>query len=200
MELLEVYYGLALQMLTYLNVIISQAEMWLGEKAHPAGVLYFHVHDPLIQEAYELTEAEVDKRLQKEFKMKGLLIDQPSVVQHMDTSIESGYSDIAPFGFKKDGTFYSNSHVASEDTFHLLERHMYHLIKQAGIQLTSGAIELNPYEHKNRTACTFCDFRSVCQFDQHIAGNSFRKLAPLKDEEIFTEIEKQLKREDGGSD
>src|SRR5699024_5767629 len=124
--------------------------------------------------------------LKKEFKMKGLLVDKPAVAEFMDTSVTSGYSDIAPFGLKKDGSFYSNSHIASEHTFDLLEKYMYHLMKQAGIQLTSGEILLNPFEHKNQTACTFCDFRSVCQFDQNIASNSFRKLAPLKNEEIFS--------------
>src|SRR5699024_5141974 len=33
LDLLEVYYGLALQMLTYLDVVLSQSEEWLGLKA-----------------------------------------------------------------------------------------------------------------------------------------------------------------------
>ncbi|MDI5788672.1 hypothetical protein PO124_10525 [Bacillus licheniformis] len=35
------YYGLALQMLTYLDLSITHSTDWLGMKASPAGVLYF---------------------------------------------------------------------------------------------------------------------------------------------------------------
>ncbi|MCC3377687.1 PD-(D/E)XK nuclease family protein, partial [Cohnella sp. REN36] len=45
----DVYFGLSLQMLTYLDVIISQAEAFFGEAAFPAGILYFHVHNPLLR-------------------------------------------------------------------------------------------------------------------------------------------------------
>ena len=40
LRLHEVYYGLSLQMLTYLDVL-TFAEDWLGEQALPAGTLYF---------------------------------------------------------------------------------------------------------------------------------------------------------------
>src|SRR5699024_8705080 len=46
LNLVEVYYGIALQMLAYLDVILMHSERWLGTKAMPAGVLYFHVHNP----------------------------------------------------------------------------------------------------------------------------------------------------------
>src|SRR5690625_7971689 len=36
LNLLEVYYGLALQMLTYLDVVLAQSEEWLQAKATPA--------------------------------------------------------------------------------------------------------------------------------------------------------------------
>ncbi|MDT9121127.1 PD-(D/E)XK nuclease family protein, partial [Escherichia coli] len=37
LNLTEVYYGLALQMLAYLDVVLSHSEEWLGLKATPAG-------------------------------------------------------------------------------------------------------------------------------------------------------------------
>src|SRR5699024_8370536 len=49
-QLFEVYYGIALQMLAYLDVVLSQSERWLGERAHAAGMLYFHVHNAMISE------------------------------------------------------------------------------------------------------------------------------------------------------
>lgn len=47
-NLTEVYYGLALQMLTYLDIVMTHSTELVEMKASPAGVLYFHVHNPFI--------------------------------------------------------------------------------------------------------------------------------------------------------
>src|SRR5699024_2461368 len=54
LSLLEVYYGLSLQMLAYLDVVLTQSEAWLGLKASPAGILYFHVHNAMISDQQRL--------------------------------------------------------------------------------------------------------------------------------------------------
>lgn len=48
-DLNEVYHGISLQMLTYLDVAVENADIWLHEDADPAGVLYVHMHNPFIQ-------------------------------------------------------------------------------------------------------------------------------------------------------
>src|SRR5699024_292987 len=166
LRLIDVYYGIALQMLTYLNVILSQSEEWLGVKASPAGVLYFHVHNKELGMDDRLPDSDIMNRHFREHKMNGLLIADTEVVQLMDTSLESGHSQIVPAAITKTGKFYSNvRNVAEQTVFEQLQSHIFNLIQQAGIQITSGDIQLNPYEYKNRNACTFCSFKSVCQFD-----------------------------------
>ena len=49
LNLSEVYYGLALQMLTYLDIVITHSSSLVGKEALPAGVLYFHVHNPVVK-------------------------------------------------------------------------------------------------------------------------------------------------------
>src|SRR5699024_411349 len=122
LNLTEVYYGLALQMLAYLDVVLQNAESWLGHQASPAGVLYFHVHNPMISASDFLTEDKIEQEIFKKFKMKGLLVDQEEVVRMMDTSLESGRSNIIPAGFSKSGSFYKGSAVAEQDTFDQLQR------------------------------------------------------------------------------
>ena len=36
----EIYYGIALQMLTYLDIVVTHSPLLVGEQAKPAGVLY----------------------------------------------------------------------------------------------------------------------------------------------------------------
>lgn len=185
LNLTEVYYGLAMQMLAYLEVVLQNAERWLGHPASPAGVLYFHVHNPLISASDLLTEDKIEQELFKKFKMKGLLTDQEDVVRMMDTSLESGKSHIIPAGFSKSGSFYKDSAVAESEMFHQLQGYIHQLMESAGLAITEGKIDLNPFQHNQRTACDFCEFRSVCQFDPTLTDNRYRRLKDMTDEEVI---------------
>ncbi|GGJ92049.1 ATP-dependent helicase/deoxyribonuclease subunit B [Lentibacillus kapialis] len=188
LNLIEVYYGLALQMLTYLDVVLSQSEQWLGVKASPAGVLYFHVHNPMVSSSMNMSDDDIEKELFKKYKMQGLLLSDEQIVKMMDTTLDSGRSQIIPAGVKKNGDFYSGSKVADHETFHSLQNHIHHLMTQAGIDMTSGGVHLNPYQYKQQVACTYCPFLSVCQFDPILEENNYRKLTDMKDDDILQKL------------
>ena len=190
LDLIDVYYGLALQMLTYLDVVLAQSEEWLGMEATAAGILYFHVHHAMLSEENRLHDDEIADKIFKQYKMNGLVTSEEEVARLMDTTIDSGRSDIVPIGLKKDGSFYSDSKIADEQTFHLLQQHMHRLIEQAGLDITTGNVSLNPYEDNKGNACTFCEFKSVCQFDPTLEENNFRRLHPLKEDDIFARLTK----------
>ncbi|MBM7571489.1 helicase-exonuclease AddAB subunit AddB [Aquibacillus albus] len=184
----EVYYGLTLQMLAYLDVVLANAEKWLGMKASPAGVLYFHVHNPMISGNKKLDDTTIEKELFKKFKMQGLLVEDEDIVKMMDTSLDSGSSQIVPAGLKKDGEFRKGSNTAQVETFYQLQGYIRELMAQAGMDITAGHVHLNPYQQKQQTACTYCDFRSVCQFDPTLEENNFRRLQELKDDDVLDAI------------
>lgn len=188
LNLVEVYYGLALQMLAYLDVILTNSERWLGLKATPAGMLYFHVHDPILSEQEALSQSAIEDKLFKKYKMQGLLIDQEQIVKRMDTDLESGMSPVIPAGFKKDGTFRRGSQVASKEMFQVLQDHVRQMIASAGLAITNGEVELNPYQQADQTACKFCPFKSVCQFDPSLPSHHYRKLPVLKDDLILDKM------------
>ncbi|HAM79879.1 helicase-exonuclease AddAB subunit AddB [Ornithinibacillus bavariensis] len=188
LDMVDVYYGIALQMLTYLDVVLSQSESWLGKKATPAGVLYFHVHNPMITGDSRLSDEKLEEEIFKSYKMKGLLINNEEVIQMMDTSLNTGFSQIIPAGLKKDGAFRSDSKIASNETFQDLRNHIHDLMLHAGIDITSGAVHLNPYQRKQKVACTFCPFLSVCQFDTSLETNHFRRLSEMKEDEVLEKL------------
>ncbi|MEC5423666.1 helicase-exonuclease AddAB subunit AddB [Virgibacillus sp. C22-A2] len=188
LNLVEVYYGLALQMLTYLDVVLSHSEQWLGAKASPAGVLYFHVHNPMISGKQKMEDQEIEYEIFKKYKMQGLLLSNEDVVKLMDTNLESGTSQIVPAGMKKNGGFYNSSKIADNETFSNLQTHVHQLMKQAGIDMTGGGVHLNPYQHKQNTACTYCPFHAVCQFDPLLENNTYRKLKDMKEDEVLEKI------------
>ncbi|WP_025681392.1 helicase-exonuclease AddAB subunit AddB [Paenibacillus massiliensis] len=195
LRLHEVYYGLSLQMLTYLDVLLTHAEQWLGEPAYPAGTLYFHVHNPLLQAANGLREDQAQQEMLKKFKMKGLLMADPGVIRKMDMLLDKGYSSILPVAIKADGTFYSSSSVAGPGQWDRLLSAVRHNIRDIGSRMTNGETRIEPYRIQQETACDFCSFKPVCQFDDTLESNGYKWLGRPGKEQAWSMIEQK-----GGGD
>ncbi|MDQ1004160.1 ATP-dependent helicase/nuclease subunit B [Neobacillus niacini] len=187
----EVYYGLALQMLTYLDIVITHSDELVEMKASPAGVLYFHVHNPLISTSKLLTIDEIEKEIMKKFKMNGLMVGDPDVLKMMDQTLESGDSQIISAGIKKDGNLTKKSKVASLNEFNDLRNYVRRLYQTTGEAIVDGQVAITPYKLKDKTPCTFCAYKSVCQFDESIE-NHYRILTPQPKETIFELIRKEV--------
>ncbi|SET66008.1 helicase-exonuclease AddAB subunit AddB [Paenibacillus sp. NFR01] len=182
LKLHEVYYGLSLQMLTYLDVLLTYAEQWLGRAALPAGTLYFHVHDPLLTSANGMNREQADQELLKRFKMKGLLAADRETVTLMDATLDKGHSSIIPVALKSDGSFYSSASVATPGQWNDLLGSVRETMTEIGTRITEGDVSIRPYRIQQETACTFCAFRPVCQFDENIEGSGYNNLGkPGKD-------------------
>ncbi|OLS36489.1 helicase-exonuclease AddAB subunit AddB [Bacillus sp. MRMR6] len=192
-NLSEVYYGLALQMLTYLDIVIAHSDELVNMKASPAGVLYFHVHNPLINTKKMLTLDEIEKEMMKKFKMNGLMLSNENVIRLMDQTLESGDSQIIAAGIKKDGNLTKKSKVASLDEFDTLKTYVRRLYQKTGDAIVDGHVEISPFKLKDKSPCTFCSYKSVCQFDETIETNRYRVLSPRSNENIF-----ELIREEAG--
>ncbi|QOR67490.1 helicase-exonuclease AddAB subunit AddB [Cytobacillus suaedae] len=190
LNLSEVYYGLALQMLTYLDVVITHSKDWIGDKATPAGVLYFHVHNPMISSKTAMSEDSIEEEIFKRFKMKGLLLGDEEAVRLMDQNLETGYSQIVPAAIKTKGGFYSTSAIASEEDLGHLRTHIRGIFKNIGNRITQGNVDINPYKLKDKTPCTYCSYKTVCQFDQSVEDNDYRVLVQEKNDDVLEKVRK----------
>jgi ATP-dependent helicase/nuclease subunit B len=191
LNLSEVYYGLSLQMLTYLDIIITHSGKLVGTESTPAGVLYFHVHNPMIQAGKMLSMDEIEKEIFKRFKMNGLILGEQNVIQLMDQTLETGDSKMIPAGINKDGTLKKRSRVVTSEEFEQFTHYVRDTYVKSGNLMLDGAIEISPYKMKNKTSCTFCSFKSLCQFDPSIKNNEYRNLPMLTKEEILKSINKE---------
>lgn len=188
LNLSDVYYGLALQMLAYLDVVITYSQKWIGTQAEPAGVLYFHIHNPTLSLDHKLPGDAIEEELYKKFKMKGLLLaDEPALLLN-DAHAQGGWSQIAPFGLKKNGGYYKGSSVAGKEQFHALRTYTRAVMKDVGQKITGGDVRIAPFKDKSRVPCTYCPFRPVCLFDQSRPGNNYRVLKQLSADRVLEEI------------
>lgn len=195
-NLSEVYYGLALQMVTYLDIVMAHSNELVELKASPAGVLYFHIHNPLIHSNKMLTLNNIEKEIMKKFKMNGLLLDDQKVIKLMDQTLESGDSQIISAGIKVDGNLTKRSKVASMENFDDLRQYVRNLYKKTGNAIIDGQVEIAPYKMKDKTPCTFCSFKSVCHFDESIENNRYRILTPKSSENVFELIRKEVSEDE----
>ncbi len=191
LKLSDIYHGLKLQLLTYLDVALTNAKQLVNHSALPAAMLYFGVRDPLFSSSGPVSEQKAAEEMLKQLKMKGLLLADQAVIELLDRDL-AGPSLLLPVGYKKDGTFTSASRVISEDQFVQLRNYLQSQLKTIGQRIVSGEIAISPYQQGQEKACRFCVFRPVCQFDPLQEDNLFRLLANRDEETLWSLIGESL--------
>ncbi|CAM3100531.1 helicase-exonuclease AddAB subunit AddB [Filibacter tadaridae] len=191
LDLSEVYYGLSLQMMTYLDVALENAEEWLGVHADPAGVLYMHVHNPMIRTGRELTQELLEAEIAKSYKMKGYLLEHPEVVVGMDEDIGRS-SAIIPAALKTDGSFTKASKVLSSDDMQMMRSYVRTRHQKAGDGMLAGDTRVLPYKLREKMPCQFCSYRSVCQFDPTDPQQPYRLYDELEPEQSLEKMRKEV--------
>ena len=201
LKLSDIYYGLSMQMLVYLDVLLTHALKWLQEEALPAGMLYFRVHTPLINlDEFQPLE-KIESTIRRCYKMKGKVLEDVRVVRLMDNLLEKGYSEIIPVGLTRDGSFYKNSATLSGERLTLLRGHTRSLIRKSALGITGGRVDIAPYRLGKRKACTYCSYKAVCQFDPLLGTNDYRILRREDDEQIWRCLQKRhLQKSNEGPD
>ena len=182
----EVFHGLQLQLMIYLKAILNNRQILGSNQLKPAGVFYFKIDDPLVKN-HQKDQAEIEKIILKELKMKGLALKDVKIVREIDRHID-GYSEIIPAAIKKDETFYKDSSVADQQEFLALIDHAERLAKEISEEILKGKIRIEPSKNGNRLYCEFCQYRAICQFDQGFTDNHYRNIPKLNNEEVIERI------------
>lgn len=181
-DLNQVYAGLQLQLITYLDAVCKQEDLI------PAGVLYFNLIDPTIKSKKSLSAEEIEDKIRKKFKMQGLILADVDIVKMMDTNLETGASDIVPAYIGKEGNLSSTrSSTVNRKQFEYLQKYTNKLIKQISTEILSGNIDINPYYNtKNKkTPCEYCAYKSICNFNTSDCKNGYNYINNLEKETIL---------------
>lgn len=177
LDLTKVYYGMQMQMMTYMDIVLqNKSRLGLTEMTKPGGLLYFHVHEPRIKLAWnQLNEDKRDTEFINSFKLSGLLNSDESVLDAFDTRLEPSYnSDIVPLGLKKDGGIKSNSKVTDEETIYKLIKHNKKNFIETASSIMDGHTEVAPMKYNQTLPCEFCNYKSVCHVDGAIDSKRYR--------------------------
>ena len=193
-KLSDVYHGLQIQLITYLDALWEKGGGDIEGPVIPAGMLYFKLDDPMLRGSRESDTEKIEKQIMKQLKMKGLVLSNVELIKNMDEQID-GDSDIIPARINKDQTL-GRSSAASLEQFGQLRRHVKSLLTSLGEEILDGSISITPYKKNKATPCGFCSYMSVCQFDTRLKGNKYRNLQDKKDPEVWEMLSNN--KEQGG--
>ena len=87
-DLGELYYGLQLQLVLYLNTALElESRKNHGKTVIPAGIFYYQMKDPIVDK--EKDEEKLEKKILKELRLDGVVNAREEVVRHLDRDIKS---------------------------------------------------------------------------------------------------------------
>ena len=179
----NVYAGLQLQLITYLDVLCKIEDMI------PAGILYFNLIEQVINSNKKLNEEEIEKKIKNNFKMKGLILADVKVVKMQDKNLEAGRSEIIPAYIDKSGNLSEKlSSIATEEEFEKMQNYINKTIKEIAKEIFDGNIELRPFYKNKKTPCEYCSYKNLCGFNSGVCKKNYRFVDILNKDEFMKKI------------
>lgn len=193
-KLSDVYNGIELQLITYLSAIWEKG-LKSGDGTYmPAGILYFKLDDPVLRIDGRKPPENIEDKLKKAMRMKGLVLADKEIITEMDRDIK-GDSLIIPAGITKDGSLSSRSSAATVEQFERLRNHVKETLVKLSAEMFTGNISISPYKRKKYISCTYCPYSSVCKFEGET--NGYRLIGDMKDEEVWSLLGKKEAKKEG---
>jgi ATP-dependent helicase/nuclease subunit B len=187
LELVRVYNGLSLQLLTYLLVLQSSGLKLKGKSLTPAAAFYVKLLRKLeLAKHPDDASGPEDPLFDLKEKPRGLLDGR--FVHSIDTNLNTGKSELVQVHINKRGGFgYRRTmDVADAGEFDALLGHVRRKLGELADQILAGNIAVSPYWLNRDTACPRCDYRSVCRFDSAI--NRYNPLPSMNREEVLARV------------
>lgn len=197
LSLSDLYYGLQMQLIVYMKAALDKRMKQTKKLVIPAGVLYYHIDDPVLTERFSADERE--QMILKELRMKGLINENDPILPALDHNFatENGglaasrQSIVAPFATKQDGSLKSNSATLTSEEFEEIIAFTERKLQEIGAQIRDGNTRVYPYQKmdsKQSKACDYCSYHGICRFDARINGNNYHRIKNLTEEEVFQSI------------
>lgn len=201
-NLLQIYYGLQLQLLAYLYVARELLRNRQKRTVLPAGMLYavlcYGLKGENKDHDHELSEEEVRKKLNQELRMPGWVLADKQLIE------ELGAQNFLYVKIDKEDkpTAIDKGRVNSAEEFDLLMDYVEYILRLTGRDILSGDIAVRPFQDENTItdlkidACKYCPFLPVCRYNPEIPGYEHREYDETTEEEIEQKMRTMTGRED----
>lgn len=196
LDLIELYHGLQLQLIVYLNAAVEiEQKAHPGKEVKPAGVFYYNIKDPVISGDGNEGDDKLRSEILKDLCMNGLASSDPDILKKLDHTLDPSAnknSQVIPVALNKDGGLSRTSSAIDEEQFRILSEYVNCKIREIGSSILNGEALVAPYELGKKNACTYCNYRSVCGFDERICGYEYRRLHSPDEEQLWKSMEEEV--------
>lgn len=165
----ELRLGVQLQLMVYCHALIKNGGALLGEgpPPRPGGVFYFSLNDPVLAVNEPAAAETVTDMALRAYKMSGVALKDERVIRAMDGGV-NGHSALIPVQLTGKGFGKTGTSAATREEFGALLEHAAAKAAEIGRGMVRGDIAARPYKNNKRSACDYCDYKSVCGLE---AGN-----------------------------
>lgn len=190
-DLTEVWNGLGLQMLLYLFTLEEKGRALYGLPVEGDGVLYLPAREAIIRGSRAMSDEELRKKVDKELTRSGLVVDDPRVLDAMETQGENGYRFL-PLRVSRSTGQITGEALASAEQLGKLGRHVQRVLEDICQELAGGSIAADPFwRGPEKNACRFCDYAAACHFEPGHGGDCKRWLPHVSAEEFWEQIKEE---------
>lgn len=148
----EVYYGIKLQLVVYLQV--------MSDVLKKNGVATFYM--PVKNDFFDLGKSGLSY-----YKLDGVMLQDDGVIRHMDTTIDgTAPSEIIDVDFLKGGGYKAQSQkkFLSLQEFANLKKYCFDILNGAIDEMIGGYILPKPYKQSSASPCASCKYSALCHY------------------------------------
>jgi ATP-dependent helicase/nuclease subunit B len=127
---------------------------------------------------------DVEKARLDKFRLNGLAPDDIDLLQAQSPN----FTQVLNVKVNADGGLRKGTLVTDANGFAAL---MKKTLEKAGEHLDairSGLAQAAPAILRQQNACQYCDWRSICQYDERLDGGSARRFEPMKADEVMKRL------------
>jgi len=161
--------GIQIQLPVYIDAVCKNLEK-KGDNVIPAAMLYYHIDDPVIKGEKNMSDEDIAEEVEKQLKMHGVIYEAADIP--------------SMFIAKKNVTLNQINKICKT---------AYRQMKNALEKMVEGNININPVYGNNSTACDYCPYGNICNFDADFKDNKYRKYKKIKMEEFFDYVDEMDK-------
>lgn len=183
----SIYYGLMLQMITYLDTVITFSEDIFDQKAKGIGAFYSTVKNHYV-DLKNMGDKSLEEELLKNYKLDGLIIDQREVLEAADVLLEPKESSPIYNLYLNKNDQYTGKKILTEEEFNLLKKFNRDKIIEAGNNILAGKNTLHPFDQRKikvHTPSITGPYRAISQFDALLPENNYKDVIKLDKDDFF---------------
>jgi ATP-dependent helicase/nuclease subunit B len=190
----DVYHGLQLQLLVYLNAAIQVQEKVSEKKVIPAGLFYFKIDDPFVASSADYNEAHIEDELLESMQLKGVALNDSDVIKKLDNLFIKA-SKVIPVSKNKDGQLSKASKVLELEDFDILCGYVRDETQRIGNEIIKGNIEVKPYKKGEKSACDYCKYGGICRFDVKMPNFDYRRTDQEEDKDYLEKMKNHCQQD-----